>query len=149
VTLTLEFGLLFKNFNLDYNFQTIRDRALILAYMYSLGQGLLFRAIIFDIDNATLTLEFELLFKNFNLDHNSQTIRDRTFILVYMYSSGQGLPLHVIIFDLVTLTLPFDLLFTTFNLDRNSQTIRDRVFILAFMYFVGQGLPLRAIILTL
>jgi len=84
--MTLEFDLLFKNFNLDYNFQTIRDRAFILAYMYSLGQGLLFREIIFD--NATLTLEFELLFKNFNLDHNSQTIRDRTFILAYMYSQG-------------------------------------------------------------
>jgi len=45
----LEFDLLFKNFNLDHNFQTIRDRAFILAYMYSLCQGLPFRAIIFEM----------------------------------------------------------------------------------------------------
>jgi len=61
VTLSLEFDLLFKNFNLDHNFQTIRDRALILAYMYSLGQDLPVRAIIFD--HVTLTLEFDLLSK--------------------------------------------------------------------------------------
>jgi len=81
--------------------------------VYSLGQGLPFCAIIFDL--VTLTLEFDLLFKNYNLDNNSQTIRDRAFILAYMYSLGQGLPFKVIIFDRVTLTLEFDLLLTYFS----------------------------------
>jgi len=79
-------------------------------------------------------------------DHNFQTIRDMAFILAYMYSLGQGLPLRAIIFYLVTLTLEFDLLFQNYNLDHNSQTIRDRAFILAYMYSLGQGLSFRAII---
>ena len=43
---------------------------------YSLWQDLFHYTIIFDL--VTLTLKFDLIFKNFNLGHNLLTTRDRT-----------------------------------------------------------------------
>ena len=56
--------------------------------------------IIFDL--MTLTLKFDLLFKNFNLGHNLWTVRDST-----QYSLWQDLSNHTVIFYLVTLTFNF------------------------------------------
>ena len=49
-----------------------------IAYMHSLWQDLSHHSIIFYL--VTLTLKFDLLFKNFNLGHNLWTMRDRAFI---------------------------------------------------------------------
>ena len=57
-----------KNFNLGHNLWTTRDRTFIL-HMYSLWQDLSHHTIIFYL--VTLTLKFDLLFKNFNLGHHS------------------------------------------------------------------------------
>ena len=49
------------------------------SHMYSLWQDLSHYTIIFDL--VTLTLKFDLLFKNFNLGHNLWTVRDMALIL--------------------------------------------------------------------
>ena len=49
-----------------------------ISQVYSLWQDLLDHTNIFDL--VTLTLKFDLLLKNFNLGHNSWTVRDRAFI---------------------------------------------------------------------
>ena len=49
------------------------------------------------------------------------------FHIAHVYSLGQDLSHHTIIFDLVTLT--FDLLFKIFNLGHNLWTVIDRAFI--------------------
>ena len=82
--------------------------------------------IIFDL--VTLTLKFDILFKNFNLGHNLRTVRDRAFIF-HVYFLWQDLTHHTIIFHLVTLTLKFDLLFKNFNLGHKQWTVRGRAFI--------------------
>ena len=56
----------FKNYNLGHNFQTRCDRAFILHnHVYSLWQDISHGTIIFDL--VTLTLNFDLHLKNFNL----------------------------------------------------------------------------------
>ena len=50
----------------------------VISHVYSLWQDLSRHSIIFD--PVTLTLKFDLLFKNFNLGHNLLTVRDRAFI---------------------------------------------------------------------
>ena len=49
-----------------------------ISHVYSLWQDLSYHTIIFDL--VTLTLKFDLLFKNFNLGHNLWTMRDRALI---------------------------------------------------------------------
>ena len=49
-----------------------------ISQVYFLLQDLSHHTIIFDL--VTLTLEFDILFKNFNLGHNLWTVRDRAFI---------------------------------------------------------------------
>ena len=63
---------------------------------------------IFDL--VTLTLEFDLLLKNFNLGHSFLTRRDRAFIFHMYIPCDKAFPMGTKIFDLVTLTLEFDLL---------------------------------------
>ena len=45
-----------------------------ISHVYSLWQDLSYHTVIFDL--VTLTLKFDLLFKNFNLGHNFWTVRD-------------------------------------------------------------------------
>ena len=45
-----------------------------ISQVYSLWQDLSYHTLIFDL--VTLTLKFDLLFKNFNLGHNFWTVRD-------------------------------------------------------------------------
>ena len=49
-----------------------------ISHVYSLWQDLSYHTIISDL--VTLTLKFDLLFKNFNLGHNFWTMRDKAFI---------------------------------------------------------------------
>ena len=49
-----------------------------ISHVYSIWQDLSHHTLIFDL--VTLTLKFDLLFKNFNIGHNLWTGRDRTFI---------------------------------------------------------------------
>ena len=49
-----------------------------IAHVYSLWQDLSHHTTIFDL--VTLTLKFDLLFKNLNFGYNLWTVRDRTFI---------------------------------------------------------------------
>ena len=108
VTLTLKFDLLLKNFNLGHNLWTVRDRALIFHMCIpSLWQDLSqsHHTIFFDL--VTLTLKFDLIFKNFNLGHNMNHER-QGFHISHIYSLWQDLSHHTIIFDLVTLTLNFE-----------------------------------------
>ena len=51
-----------------------------ISHVYSLWQDLSFHTKIFDL--VTLTLKFDLLFKNFNLGHNLWTFRDRALIFL-------------------------------------------------------------------
>ena len=64
---------------------------------------------------VTSTSKFDLLLKNFNLGHNSQTRSDGLsyFTCVFLW---QDLACGTIIFDLVTLTLKFGLLLKNLNL---------------------------------
>ena len=48
------------------------------SHGYSLWQDLSYITIICEL--VTLTLKFDLLFKNFNLGHNFWTVRDKAFI---------------------------------------------------------------------
>ena len=73
----------------------------------------------------TLPLKFDLLFKTFNLGHNSYLI----FHLCIPCDKLEDLSHDTIIFYLVMLTLKFDLLFKNFNLGHNLWTIRDRAVI--------------------
>ena len=84
-----------------------------ILHVYSLWQDLSHGTVSFDL--VTLTLKFDLLLKNFNLDHNFLTRSDRAFIL-HVYSLWQDLSHGTVSFDLVTLTLKFDLLLKNFNL---------------------------------
>ena len=97
-----------------------------ISHVYTLWQDLSHHNIIFDL--VTLTLKFDLLFKNFNLGHNLWIMRDRALIF-HMSLKGQDLSHHTIIFYLVTLTLKFDLLFKNFNLGHNLWNVRERAFI--------------------
>ena len=47
-------------------------------HVYSLWQNLSHHTMIYDL--VTLTLNFDLLFKNFNPGHNLWTVRDKAFI---------------------------------------------------------------------
>ena len=49
-----------------------------ILHVYFLWQDLSHHTIIVDL--VTLTLKFDLLFKNLNLGHNLWTVRDRAFI---------------------------------------------------------------------
>ena len=78
-----------------------------ISHVYSLWQDISRHTIIFGL--VTLTLKFDLLFKNFNLGHNLRTMRDRAFIFYMCIPCDKTFHIHMI-FDLVTLTLKFDLL---------------------------------------
>ena len=49
-----------------------------ISHVYSLWQDLSYHTMFFDL--VTLTLKFDLLFKNINLVHNLWTVGDRAFI---------------------------------------------------------------------
>ena len=82
---------------------------------------------IFDL--VTLTLEFDLLLKNFNLGHSFLTRRGRAFIFHLYIPCDKTFPWVPKFFDLVTLTLEFDLLLKNFNLGHSLLTRRGRAFI--------------------
>ena len=77
VTLTLEFDLLFKNFNLANIFWTVSARALIFHMNIPCDKTFPWMPLLLTV---TLTLEFDLLFKNFNLANNSWTVSARALI---------------------------------------------------------------------
>ena len=64
----------------------------------------------------TLTLKFDLLFKNFNLGHNFLTKSDGAFIFHMCIPCDKVFHMVLYIFDLITLTLKFDLLLKSLNL---------------------------------
>ena len=127
VTLSLKFDLLSIIFNLGHNLRTVRDRAFIfhMTFVYSLWQDLSHQTIIFYL--VTLTLKFDLLFKNLNFGHNLWPCK--TGLSFFTCVLWQDLLRHSIIFDLVTLNLKFDLLFKNFSLGHNLWTLRDKAFI--------------------
>ena len=84
--------------------------------MYFLWQDRSHGTVIFDL--VTLTLKFDLLLKNFNLD----------FYLVLSAAWRASLSSDKSYY-LVTLTLLFDLLLKNFNLDHNFQIRSDKAFI--------------------
>jgi hypothetical protein len=65
----------------------------------------------------TLTLEFDLLLKNFNIGHITWIVSDRAFIFSFEDFLWQDLCIGTFIFDLMTLTLEFDLLLKTFTFE--------------------------------
>jgi hypothetical protein len=96
-----------------------------ISYVCSLWQDLSIGTIIFDL--VTLTLNFDPLFKNFNIGHIVGMASDRDFICVC--TLWQDLSVGTIIFYLVTLTLKFDPLFKNFNIGHIIWLASDRVFI--------------------
>ena len=92
---------------------------------------------IFDL--VTLTLKFDLLFKNFNLDHSSLTRRGRDFICAFFVTRPY---MGTKIFDLMTLNLKFGLLSKKINLGHSSLTRRGRAFILHMHIPCGKIFPL-------
>jgi hypothetical protein len=81
-----------------------------MLYVYSLWQDLSIVTIVFDF--LTLTLKFDIIFKNFKIGHILWVVSDRAYIF-HVYSLWQDLFINNLIFDLLTLTLKFDLLFKT------------------------------------
>ena len=60
-----------------------------IPHVYVLWQDLSQDTIIFDL--VTLTLKFDLFFKNFNLGHNFWTVREKAFNISHVYSLWQDL----------------------------------------------------------
>ena len=81
------------------------------------------------LDHVTLTLTFDLLFKNFNLGHNFWTVRARPFILHMYIHSGKTFPFDTKFLTLWPLTLTFALLLKNFNHCHNFLTVRARAFV--------------------
>ena len=84
MTLTVTFGLHYKNFNL-HHFWTVTDRAFIFHMCVPCDKTFPSVPNILTVWTLTyilnlVTLTFDLYFENFNIDHNFWTIRERSFV---------------------------------------------------------------------
>ena len=125
VTLTLEFELLFKNFNFAYNFWTVSSGALIFIKSIPCDKAFQFFTL-WPWLCRSVTLEFGLLFENLNLVYNFWTVNIRALIfhMNILYDK-------VFLLVLNLLTLKFDLFKKKLTLIITSKYIIDiRVFIL-------------------
>ena len=88
----------------------------IFAHLYSLWKDIIF-------DLMTLTLKFDLLLKNFNLDHNFLITSDRAFILHMCITYDKTFHMVPYFFYLMTLILMCDLLLKNCNLGFYCKTL--------------------------
>ena len=139
VTLTLEFDLLFKNFNLANNFWTVSTRALI--FHMSIPCDKTFPWIPLFFFPVTLTLEFDLLFKNFNLANNFWIVSARALIFhmsIPCYKTFQWVPLFFTL-------LPWPWSLTYFFKTLTLLITFDELWVLELWYFTWVVLVIRPI----
>ena len=145
VTLTLEFDLLFENYNLANNFWTLSATALIFHMNISSGKTRLYQCF-WPYD---LYLEsFTYFLKTLNL---LITFEQRELELLYFrwaFPVAQDFFLATNIFYLVTLTLEFDLLFENFNPADIFWTV-SAIALIFYMSIPWENTPWVPIILTL
>ena len=112
-TVCVSVGCVDKDFNLGYNFQTIKNRAFKFHMCISLWQDLSHGTIIFDL--VALTLKFDILLKDFNLGNNFQR-SDMACILHICIPCDKTFHIVPLFFYLVTLTLKLTYFWKTLTL---------------------------------
>ena len=117
VTMTLEFDLLFENFNIANNFWIVKARALVFQMHTCCGKTFPWLSPIFI--SVTLTLELDLRFENFNIANNFWIVIARALVFHMHICCGKTFPWLPTVFTLWPWAWSFSYFFKTYHVNKN------------------------------